>query len=94
MRKVDLLKVLELFYYPQNYQMYGLERGILLPLGNGNMPDHVWHPIGDQRKKVDLVKGLGLFFYLQKCLSYGPESVKQSPKTGILFPHETENVLF
>ena len=61
MKKVDLVKVLELFRYLQNYQSYGLGGAILLSTGNGNGPRSCLTPNSGSVKKVDLVKVLKLF---------------------------------
>ena len=54
MKKVDLVKALELFRYLQNYQSYGLGSAILLSTGNGNGPGHTWGRICDRREKLIL----------------------------------------
>lgn len=85
-RKVDLVKALELFRYLQNYRSYELGCVILLSTGNRNGPRSCLTPYLESVKKVDIVKVLKLFSYLQNYQSYWPGSVKQSPNIGILVP--------
>ena len=86
MKKVDIVKALEIFNYPQNYQSYVLGSGIVLSTGNGSGPWSCLATDSCSVKKVGTVKVLKLFSYLQNYQNYVPRSIKQSPKVDILFP--------